>query len=353
MISSLREDKKLKKIKELIDSSERVVIITHSAPDGDAAGSSLALRLVLEHLGIEARVIYPDMLPPSLRRLPGAKDATDATRYPDFARKLIAEASLIFCLDFNEPSRTGRISGVLESATAPKVLIDHHLHPADFTDVAVSRPEMSSTCFLLFKVLCGLELFPFIDKAAATCLLTGMMTDTGNFSYNASDPEIHIVVAELMRLGADIEKIYRQQFETHSENCLRLNSYALLEKMEVFPDDGAALITLSRDELNRFGYVKGDTEGLVNRPLAIPEVVYSCFLREEDGYVKVSMRSLGSFPVNEVCHEHFGGGGHLNAAGGEFPGTLDEAAAMFRSLLATNRHLYLAHRPSAPSKENK
>lgn len=347
MITGLKEDKKLHAIKELLSCSERIVVVAHTAPDGDAAGSTLALQHVLNRLGKETRVIYPDMLPPLLRSLPGAKEATDATRYPDFARQLIADADLILCLDFNELKRIEQLAGPVAEAEAPKVLIDHHLNPdTEMAAVAISRPEMSSTCYLLFKVLCGLELFTYIDRNAAECLLTGMMTDTGNFSYNASDPEIHIVVAELMRLGADIEKIYRRQFETHSENCIRLNSYALLEKMEVFADDGAALITLSRDELNRFNYVKGDTEGLVNKPLAIPGVVYSCFLREEDGYVKVSMRSLGNFPVNELCHEHFGGGGHRNAAGGEFRGTLDEAASLFRKLLPVNRQLYLGDHKS-------
>lgn len=344
MISSLNEDKKLKQLKALLRDAEHIVIIGHTAPDGDAAGSTLALQQVLQRMGKEARVIYPDMLPPQLRKLPGAKDATDATRYPDFARKLIADADLIICLDFNDLKRIEKLAGPVEQSSATKVLVDHHLNPADFASVTISRPEMSSTCYLLFRVLCGLELFDLIERPAAECLLTGMMTDTGNFSYNASDPEIHIVVAELMKKGADIEAIYRHQFETHSENCMRLNAYAILKKMEVFPKDGAALITLSRGELNRFHYTKGDTEGLVNKPLAIPDVVYSCFLREEDGYVKVSMRSLGNFPVNEVCREHFGGGGHLNAAGGEFPGTLEEAAELFRTLLPTNRKLYLSNR---------
>lgn len=343
MISSLNEEKKLKALGALLDDSERIVVVTHTAPDGDAAGSSLALRHVMGRLGKEVRVIVPDMLPQLLRKLPGAKEITDATRYPDFAAKLIEDADLIVCLDFNEPKRIAQLGDLVVKSQAAKVMIDHHLSPADFAAVTISRPEMSSTCYLLFKVLCGLELFSEIDKSAAECLLTGMMTDTGNFSYNASDPEIHIVVAELMKLGADPEKIYRRQFETHSENSMRLNSYAILEKMEVFPEDGAALITLSRAELNRFHYTKGDTEALVNRPLAIPEVVYSCFMREEDGYVKVSMRSLGTFPVNELCREHFGGGGHLNAAGGEFQGTLQQAAELFRSLLATNRHLYLSN----------
>ncbi|MDO4319192.1 MAG: DHH family phosphoesterase [Bacteroidales bacterium] len=340
MISQLIDDKTARTLRSLLDESDRIVILTHMSPDGDAIGSSTAMQRMLAAMGKEARIIIPDMMLASLRRLPGAKEATDATRYPDFAAQLIADADLIICLDFNELNRIGRLAPHVEKATAPKVLIDHHLNPSDFATVTISHPEASSTCYVLFKVFCALELFSDIDKKTAECILTGMMTDTGNFSYNASDPDIYIIVAELLRKGADKERIYREQFETHSANSLRLNAYALLNKMEVFEDAGAALIILTRAELNRFHYTKGDTEGLVNRPLAIPGVYYSAFMREEDGYVKVSMRSLGKFPVNELCHDHFGGGGHLNAAGGEFEGTLDEAADLFRSLLETNKTKY-------------
>ena len=342
MIAPLNEDKNLHAIRRLIDESERIVALTHMSPDGDAIGSATAFRSVMEQIGKDVQIIIPDMMLASLRTLPGAKDITDATRYPEFAEKLITEADLIVCLDFNESKRVGKLAGLLEQSKARKILIDHHLNPGTFADVAISHPEMSSTCFLLFKVFCGLELFSEINKQAAESILTGMMTDTGNFSYNAADPDIYVVVSELLKKGVDKEKIYRAQFETHSLNSLRLNAYAMLKKLEVWPDKGAALITLTRDELNRFHYTKGDTEGLVNKALAIPGVVYSAFLREEDGYVKVSMRSLDKFPVNELCREHFGGGGHINAAGGEFNGTLEEAAALFRSLLDTNKSLYLS-----------
>lgn len=328
-------------MRDLLGESERIVIVTHMSPDGDAIGSSTAMQRMLTALGKEARIVIPDMMLASLRRVPGAKEAIDATRYSDFAAQLIADADLIICLDFNELSRLGRIADRVRDSHARKALIDHHLHPADFADVTISHPEMSSTCYLLFKVLCGMELFNEIDVKTAECILTGMMTDTGNFSYNASDPELYVVVSELLKKGADKERIYREQFETHSLDSMRLNAYAISERMEVWPDMGAALITLSRAELNRFYYAKGDTEGLVNRPLAIPGVVYSAFLREEDGYVKVSMRSLGDFPVNELCRDHFGGGGHLNAAGGEFEGSLDDAAALFRSLLEENKKKYI------------
>ena len=287
MITRIIDEKSVRRLKELIDDSEKILIISHTAPDGDAIGSSLAAMHVLMSIGKDARVLVPDQPLANLRNLPGAKEITDACRYPDFAAKLFDESDLVLCLDFNEPKRVDRVAPLLESCKAPKVLIDHHLHPSDFAEVSISHPEMSSTCYLLFRVLCRLELFNFIDKNAAECLLAGIMTDTGNFSYNCSDPELYIVVSELLKKGADRDRLYSRLFNTFSANCLRLNSYALLNKMELFESKGAALITLSREELNRFHYSKGDTEGLVNRPLSIPGIRYSAFLREESEYVKV------------------------------------------------------------------
>ena len=349
MITRIIDEKSVRRLKELIDDSEKILIISHTAPDGDAIGSSLAAMHVLMSIGKDARVLVPDQPLANLRNLPGAKEITDACRYPDFAAKLFDESDLVLCLDFNEPKRVDRVAPLLESCKAPKVLIDHHLHPSDFAEVSISHPEMSSTCYLLFRVLCRLELFNFIDKNAAECLLAGIMTDTGNFSYNCSDPELYIVVSELLKKGADRDRLYSRLFNTFSANCLRLNSYALLNKMELFESKGAALITLSREELNRFHYSKGDTEGLVNRPLS--GIRYSAFLREESDFVKVSMRSVGDFPVNLLCSEHFGGGGHLNAAGGEFAGTLDEAAELFRSLVDENYSKYIANSNNTKGKK--
>ncbi len=343
MIEPTIDEKTKKALLDLLAQSQKIVAVTHMSPDGDAIGSTTAFQRVMQQLGKDVYVITPDRMLDQLRHLPGAKEIVDATKYPDFAAELIRDADLIVCLDFNALSRIDKLGPLVAASKAKKVLIDHHLDPEDFADVTISRPQASSTCYLLFKVLCGLGLFSEIDKAAAESILTGMMTDTGNFTYNASDPDIYVIIGELVKKGADNAKIYKAQFNTHSANCLRLNSYALLNKMELFPDMGAALITLSRQELNRFHYNKGDTEGLVNRPLEIPGIVYSAFFREEDGYVKVSMRSVDSFPVNLLCSEHFGGGGHLNAAGGEFKGTLAEAAELFRSLLPVNKSLYLGN----------
>ncbi len=327
-------------LRDLLTAAGDVVIVTHEAPDGDAVGSSTALCRLLRNRGRKATVVVPDAIAPRLKSVPGANDAIDARHSPEQAKSLIGSAALIVCLDFNELRRTGALADIIGASKATRILIDHHLHPAIEASVIVSQPDFSSTCLLLFTVLKAIGLDGEIDNVCAESLMTGILTDTGNLSYNSSDPALYVAVAELLKLGADKDRIVREQFTTHSENCLRLNAYAIDRKMEVFQREGAALITLSRAELNSRHYVKGDTEGLVNRPLEIPGVRYSCFLREEDGYVKVSMRSVGDFPVNEVCRDHFGGGGHLNAAGGEFPGTLEQAACKFRSLLEVNARKY-------------
>lgn len=341
MISQIIDQRNIERAKELIDGAARITIVCHTSPDGDAIGSSLAAASVLTAIGKETHVVIPDTFLTYLQGLPGAKEIVDAAKYHDFANKLLSDTDLILCLDFNEPKRVGRLCDTLKAAKAPKILVDHHLHPDIEADVVISHPEMPATAYLLFRFLCRLELFNFIDKAAAECILAGMMTDTGNFAYNCNDPELYIVLAELLRKGADKEKLNVMLFGTFSEHCLRLRAYAMLRKLEVFHREHGALITLSRDELNRFHYTRGDTEGLVNQPLAIPGVDFSVFMRQESDCIRVSMRSRGDFPVNILCSDYFGGGGHLNAAGGEYFGTLDEAIEYFKSKLPEIRKRFI------------
>lgn len=315
------------RLKNVIDTTcGDIVIICHVSPDGDAVGSSLALQHVMRSIGKKTTVITPDMPPRTLSFLPGARDIVVATRDGDVARRLIAESRLIFCLDFNALMRVDRLRDDIAAATATKVLIDHHLSPENFADIIVSHPEMSSTCYLLYLVLTELGLGANITRNAAECICTGMMTDTGNFTYNAHDPYIYVVVAELVARGVDKDRIYKLLFDTNSETRLRICGYALYHKMELFTRHKASVITLTSTELNEFGYQKGDTESLVNSPLSIPGIVYSVFMRQDEkDFVKISCRSKGHFPVNRLCEKYFGGGGHENAAGGEFYGSLDEA----------------------------
>ncbi len=313
------------RLSALIEKSRRIVITCHLSPDGDAMGSSLGLCRILRNLGKEVRVITPDTPPRYLMFLPGADQVMPFSRFETYANRAMADADLIFCLDYNDPKRVDLVGPGLLASKARKVMIDHHLGPDSFPDLTISHPEVSSTSALVFMVADRLGLDDKIDTEAAVAIYTGMMTDTGNFSYNSNDPRLYEIIARLIEKGIDKDEIYKAVYFTNSVNRLRLNGFAMHERFRVFPQHRAALITLTRNELNSFQYQKGDTEDLVNRPLTCPDITYSVFLREESDYIKVSTRSKGEFPVNLLCSRYFNGGGHLNAAGGEFYGTLQEA----------------------------
>jgi phosphoesterase RecJ-like protein len=250
-------------------------------------------------------------------------------KYPDFAEQLIREADVIFCLDFNEPKRVGKLASILVAAEGRKIMIDHHLAPDDFCRITISYPEISSTSEMIFRVVCRMGMYDLIDKQAAEAIYTGMMTDTGSFTYNSNHTEIYTIIGELIKKGIDKDLIYRKVYQVYSESRLRLMGYALYEKMTVYADRHAALISLSREELKRFKYVTGDTEGFVNLPLSIDGIEFAAFIREDTDCVKISLRSIGEFPCNEFATTYFNGGGHKNASGGEFYGPLTEAVALF------------------------
>ncbi len=323
----------VERVKQLVLASRRIVITCHVSPDGDALGSSTALCFVLRNLGKDAVVVTADCAPKSLQFLPGVRDVVASTRNEDRAKELIADADLIFCLDFNDMERVDRLSPFIKDSTARRVVIDHHLSPVMDADVMISHPEVSSTSALLYIFLWQAFWVRYVNRSAAACIYTGMMTDTGNFSYNSNDPDLYLIVYDLMRKGIDKDNLYKLVMDTFSEPSLRIMGYAQY-KMQIMREHRVALITLSGEELKEFDYSKGDTEGLVNKPLALPEVVWSVYMREDaPDYVKVSMRSKGDFSVSRICSECFGGGGHVNAAGGEFNGSLDQAISHFLEIL--------------------
>ena len=332
MIGNDIDKHSIKALAQFLESCGSVVITCHVKPDGDAIGSSLALFHILTTLGKDVHIITPDTPPRSLKFLPGCKEIIAVSAQEDFCKSLIDKADIIFCLDFNAINRIDRAAPLIAGAKAHKVLIDHHLEPEAFADVTISRPAESSTCALLFKVICALGLRPVIDKKTAMCLMAGIMTDTGNLSYNANDPDLYTIVADLLRLGVNKVRLW-ERINTRTRTQLRLNAFAIDSRMELLFGGRASLITLSAEDLTRYDYVKGDTEGLVNVPLSIPEVAVSVFMHQEPGFIKVSMRSKAEFPVNRLCSEHFGGGGHLNAAGGEFRGSMSEAVETLRRVL--------------------
>ena len=334
MLRRIINDVQVRELRRMLNVAQNLVITCHVSPDGDAVGSSLCLLHLLHRMGKEAHVVTPDMIPSSLTFLPGLKDVVVFTRQELMAKHFMENADLIVCLDFNALYRVDRLSTLLKEAKAKKVLIDHHLDPEDFADLTISYPKMSSTCELLFRLIYATGLMKFMSKWSATCLYTGMMTDTGNFTYNSNDPDLYLMIAELLRFGIDKDNIYNMAMNTFSVDRLRLMGYALSEKMELFPEVGGALIELTHEELVKFHYQRGDTESLVNRPLAIPGIYWSIFLRDDVEYIKVSARSTGDFAVNGYCEQYFSGGGHKNAAGGEFRGSMEDARSLVYDIVA-------------------
>lgn len=343
MLSKIILQANIDKVETYFERAEKIVIVTHISPDGDAIGSSLGLFHFLNSQGKTTHIIVPNAFPDFLRWMPGAKDIVRYDKYKEYADKLLNEADVICCLDFNALSRIGDMSQSVADAPGRKVMIDHHLDPEPFCRITISHPQISSTSELAFRLICRMGCFDDISFEGAECIYTGMMTDTGGFTYNSNNREIYFIISELLSKGIDKDEIYRKVFNTYSEGRLRLMGYVLYEKMQVFPQFRAALIWLTKNEQNRFHYVKGDTEGFVNIPLQIKGICFSAFLREdtEKNMIKISLRSVGQFPCNKVATEFFNGGGHLNASGGEFYGNMNEAIEVFKQALVKYEDLLL------------
>ena len=343
MLSKVISQANIDHVEKWFERADKIVIVSHVSPDGDAIGSSLGLWHFLNSQDKNVHVIVPNAFPDFLKWMPGAKEVIQYNRYKEFADKLIMEADVICCLDFNVLSRIDEMEEIVRVSPGRKMIVDHHLYPGDFARIVISHPQISSTSELVFRLICQLGNFSDITKEAAECIYTGMMTDTGGFTYNSNDREIYLIIGELLSKGIDKDEIYRNVFNTHSEGRLRLMGYVLYEKMQVFPQFNAALITLTREEQKKFQYKKGDTEGFVNMPLSMKGICFSVFLREdtEKDLIKVSLRSVGTFPCNEVATEFFNGGGHLNASGGEFYGPMEDAVALFKQALVKYEDLLL------------
>ena len=320
-------------IRNLIETANRVVVLTHTNPDGDAIGSSLALALALGKMGLDAQVVIPDGLPDFLRWLPGIERSTTFAYKKEKATELIEGADLIFCLDFNDPKRINGVEPLLQKSKATKILIDHHQDPVQFTDIAISetwRGSVGEMIYLFIKEVLDGEI---MDKEIATCLYVAIMTDTGNFNYASSYPEIFHIVGDLLKYEIEKDRIYSSVYDAFSEDRMRLQGYCMQEKMVVLPEYHTAYISLTDEELKKFNHRKGDTEGFVNIPFSVKGVRFTALFVEKKDRIKASFRSRGQFPANQVASEHYHGGGHINAAGGDSFVSMEETLAGFEALL--------------------
>ncbi len=331
---NIKDQSQIDLFKNKIHNSQKVVIVPHNNPDGDALGSALGLYNTLKNMGKEASVITPNEFPDFLNWMHGVEDVLIYDKNIKKATAIIQESELIVFVDFNALSRIKLMGEVFEKDETPRVMIDHHPFPEPNTaDIQISVPEASSTCELLFHVLNKAGFKEHITKEAAECIYAGIMTDTGSLNYNSSRPETYLIVADLLQMGINKDHIHHMIFHNNSFDRMRLLGHALGAKMERIPENNAAFISLSQEELKRFNFKPGDTEGFVNQALWIEGVNLSALFTEKKDLVKISFRSRGGFPANKFSETYFNGGGHFNAAGGESKLELDETVERFKKVL--------------------
>ena len=326
-IDILTEDQ-LAQLGQLISDSQNIIITCHQSPDGDAMGSSLAWASYLGSIGKEVSIIVPDQYPDFLQWLPNTEKIIRYDKHKEKCDMLLKIADLIFCLDYNTPSRVDEMQQALLDTQARRVLIDHHLNPDVPTVLTISHPEVCSTCEIVFRIVWQMGAFDRMDKHFAVPVYCGMMTDTGGFTFASSRPEIFYIISLLLTKHINKDKIYRNVYHNYSENRLRLMGYVMYEKLVYLQEYNAAYYALTKEELRRFRFIKGDAEGLVNIPQQIKGLRLSVSLREDtekNNLVWVSLRSVDDFPCNQMAEQFFNGGGHLNASGGRLNCTVDEA----------------------------
>lgn len=325
-------------ITSALSRANRIVIVPHKGPDGDAIGSCLGLFHFLKDKGHDVKVIAPNDFPQFLKWLPGQEEILIYEENREQCLTLIDRAEIIFTLDFNMLDRTGEMEEPLRASEATLIMIDHHPEPSDYADHTYSDATMSSTCQMVYKFIQKLRAVKYITPQIATCLYTGIMTDTGSFKYRSTSSETHRVIADLIDKGADNTSIHQNVFDTFSENRVQLLGVAL-QNLRVNKELKTAYITLSQEELDRYNFQKGDTEGFVNYGLAIEGVNFAVIFIEHksEGLIKMSLRSKGKFSVNQFARAHFSGGGHLNAAGGKSDMSLEDTVTKFNTILPDYR----------------
>ena len=323
-------------LSHLISDAETILITCHKSPDGDAIGSCLGWAEFLRSQGKEPVVIVPDQYPDFLQWMPNTEKIVRYDKHREKCDMLLKIADLVFCLDYNTPSRVEDMEKALVSSPAKRVLIDHHLNPDVPTVLSISRPEASSTCELIFRIVWQLGGFERMGKQFAAPIYCGMMTDTGGFTFNSSNPDIFYIISELLTKHIDKDRIYRNVYHNYSEDRIRLMGYVMYEKLVYLADYHAAFYTLTKEEQQRFHFIKGDAEGLVNIPQQIKGLKLSISLREDterQNQIWVSLRSVDDFPCNKMAEAFFNGGGHLNASGGRINGTMEQAVETVRKAI--------------------
>jgi len=327
---------------DLLATPQQIVITTHHKPDGDAMGSSLGLYHYLIQLGHHAKVIAPTDYPDFLTWMPGNEEVIIYTENTQQSADLIANAALIFCLDFNNLSRINEMGELVRASKALKVMIDHHLEPEDFDDYRHWDIKACATAQLVYDFIANqLNHKELINADVATCLYTGIMTDSASFRLPNTTSAVHRVVADLIDAGAVNWRIHELVYNSASENRLRFLGHCLTNCLEILPEYNTAIIAVSKQDIEKYDVDTGDTEGIVNYALAIASIRLAAFIVDRDDKVKLSLRSKGEFPANEICKKYFSGGGHRNAAGGQSSDSLEEVVNQFKLILPEYKKLLI------------
>jgi phosphoesterase RecJ-like protein len=320
----------------------KIVITTHHKPDGDAMGSSLGLFNYLVQKGHFVKVVTPTDYPYFLQWLPNNPEVIIYTDKVEESKKLVAEAELIFCLDFNTLTRINELGEEVRKADGIKVMIDHHLEPEGFDDYRHWDINACATAQLVYDFIANqLNDKESINKDVATCLYTGIVTDSGSFRFPNVTANLHRIVADLIDAGAVNWRIHQQLYDNTTEGRLKFLGYCLSNKLEVFREFNTALITVSDEDIKKFDIQTGETEGVVNYALSISGIKLAAFIVERKDKVKLSLRSTGEFPANEICKKYFNGGGHRNAAGGQSDDKFEDVIEKFKSILPEYKNLLL------------
>jgi phosphoesterase RecJ-like protein len=323
-------------LNKLFSNSQNILLICHINPDGDAIGSQLAIYHYLLSKGKTVSMMAPNNIQEFLKWMDGSDLIDVYINARRRCRKKIDDADLIIMLDFNHKSRLGEAENHVVSSTAKKVIIDHHLNPDNFADLIITDATMCATSELVHELITKMEGKPFGGKAYSEAIYVGIVTDTGNFEHGTYTGRTLRMVADFIDEGIEKTKILNLVYNNFSADRMRLLGFSLNERMVIIPEFKTAYIWLSKEDLARYNHIKGDTEGFVNIPLSIKGIEFSVLFIEKDDFVKMSFRSKGDFPSNEFASRHFYGGGHMNAAGGEFPATLEQTIAFFLDVLKEN-----------------
>ena len=293
---------------DFLKQNDDFLILMHASPDGDTLGCGHALCGALQRMGKRARAVCPDEIPHKFDYL------FAAVKEQEFEYKTVV------CVDVADTKLLGDMKSVGDTA---KLCIDHHESNKEYAEMTLLREEYAAACELVYEVINALGV-PF-DKELATCLYTGMATDTGCFKFSNTTPQTHIYAAEMMKFGAEYSKINYIHFDLKTQGRLKLEQ-DVLNKIRYFEDGRVALISVPLALIESLPDVDSDDVGaLANIPRQIKGVdIGICVKERKPGFFKVSLRTSKLINAAKVC-EKFGGGGHERAAGCSFDGTLEAA----------------------------